>query len=288
MHIVHIHYLRAEKMPPNSGITRDICLWLVLLVSGLTMQTYAIADDLDLQGCPELRHGYGPYDYRTASKEQKRLVEGAHFFPNVENLVSGTKHPNHDYIVIPGGEIDYTLRAFPNHPRALLALSRLSIRDSTEKPEGVKAPVDCYFQSAIKYRPGDGMVRVIYGVHLAKQGKTDEALEHLQKAEELSGDGTNLYYNLGLAYFQAKRYQEALEAAHKAYALGFPLPGLRDKLKRVGQWSEPVVVPVAEPPTSPPPAEVETAPVVEKEPINDPALRNAAETARKPAAAPTN
>lgn len=268
--------------------TASIFILFILCAYGFLANSSTFANDLIAMGCPELRHGYGPYDYRTATKEQKQLVEGAHFFPNVENLVSGTKHPAHGYIVIPGGEIDYTLRAFPNHPRALLALSRLSIRDSTDKPEGIKAPVDCYFQSAIKYRPTDSMVRVIYGVHLAKLGQTDKSLEHLQKAEELSGGGANLYYNLGLAYFQGKRYPEALEAAHKAYALGFPLPGLRDMLKRVGQWSEPVVVPVAALPTSQPPAEVEAAPVIEKEPINDPALRNAAETARKPAVAPTN
>jgi hypothetical protein len=48
-----------------------------------------------------------------------------------------------------------------------------------------------------------------------------------------------MWYNLGLAYVEIKRYPEALEAAHKAYALGFPLPGLRDRLKSVNAWKEP-------------------------------------------------
>jgi hypothetical protein len=31
----------------------------------------------------------------------------------------------------------------------------------------------------------------------------------------------------------------ALEHAHRAYALGYPLPGLRNRLKRAGAWREP-------------------------------------------------
>jgi hypothetical protein len=38
-----------------------------------------------------------------------------------------------------------------------------------------------------------------------------------------------------------KQFDKSLESAHRAYALGFPLPGLREKLKRAGKWQEPVV-----------------------------------------------
>ena len=34
-------------------------------------------------------------------------------------------------------------------------------------------------------------------------------------------------YNLGLVYYKTKQFKEANEHAHKAYALGFPLPGLK-------------------------------------------------------------
>ena len=127
---------------------------------------------LESIGCPTLRHGYGPYDYRTITKQQIVLVEGAHFFPNVENLRDGTPHPNRGYPIVPGGEIDYTLRAFPNHHRALMALSRLSIRDKSDRPKGAKASVDCYFKSAMDFRPDDSYVFLIYGIHLSKKGRT--------------------------------------------------------------------------------------------------------------------
>lgn len=189
-------------------------------------------------GCPILRHGYGPYDYRSATKEQLQLVEGAHFFPNVENLRDGTPHPNRGYALVPGAEIDYTLRAFPNHHRALMALSRLSLRDKSERPKGIKANVDCYFQAAIKFRNEDSYAYLVYGIHLSKKGRSREALEQFDKAKALGEDSANLYYNLGLAYFQEKRFDDALDAAHKAYNAGFPLPGLRNMLMRAGKWTD--------------------------------------------------
>ncbi|GAA5180457.1 hypothetical protein GCM10025771_25000 [Niveibacterium umoris] len=208
-----------------------------LIAACLTLP--AQAEDVDL-ACPVLRHGYGPYDYRKITEEQKHLVEGAHFFPDVENLKRGAIHPNRGYVVIPGAEIDYTLRAFPNHPRALLSLARLSQRDKTPHPQGVKANVACYFQSAINFVPDDGTVRIIYGMHLLRTGNRDEAVKQLEKGQELSDESPSGHYNLGLAYFELKRYDDALKEAHKAYALGFPLPGLKEKLKQVNAWKDPV------------------------------------------------
>jgi tetratricopeptide (TPR) repeat protein len=190
-------------------------------------------------GCPTLPHGYGPYDYRTITKAQIVLVEGAHFFPNVENLRDGTPHPNRGYAIVPGYEIDYTLRVFPNHHRALMALSRLSIRDKTERPKGVRANVECYFKAAMDFREEDANVYLLYGIHLSKKGRISEALEYFDKAKALGDDSANLHYNLGLAYFQLKQFDESLVAAHKAYAAGFPLDGLKNMLKRASKWSEP-------------------------------------------------
>jgi hypothetical protein len=189
-------------------------------------------------GCPILRHGYGPYDYRSATREQLLTVEGAHFFPNVENLRENTLHPSRDYLVIPGKEIDYTLRAFPNHHRALMAVSRLSLREKSDRPQGLRASVDCYFNSALEFRPDDSYIFVIYGIHLLNKGKKKEALEYLDKAKSMGDESASLHYNLGLAYFQLKRYDDSLESAHKTYAAGFPLPGLKNMLVRAGKWKD--------------------------------------------------
>ncbi len=189
-------------------------------------------------GCPILRHGFGPYDYRSATREQLVTVEGAHFFPNVENLRENTLHPSRDYLVVPGKEIDYTLRAFPNHHRALMAASRLSLREKSDRPKGLKTSIDCYFKSALEFRPDDSYIYVIYGIHLLNKGKNRESLEYLDKAKSMGDESASLHYNLGLAYFQLKRYDDSLESAHKAYAAGFPLPGLKNMLERTGKWKD--------------------------------------------------
>ena len=78
--------------------------------------------------------------------------------------------------------------------------------------------------------------------YLAKKVRGSEALNHLNRAVE-SGEGSaNLYYNSGLIYFDLKYYEKSLAYAQKAYQMGYPLPGLRDKLKRSGKWQEPVAV----------------------------------------------
>jgi tetratricopeptide (TPR) repeat protein len=71
-----------------------------------------------------------------------------------------------------------------------------------------------------------------------KRGKSRDAVEQLEAAQAQVGNDSNVYYNLGLVYFDLKDYEKALESAHKAYAGGFPLPGLRNKLERAGVWRE--------------------------------------------------
>jgi hypothetical protein len=46
---------------------------------------------------------------------------------------------------------------------------------------------------------------------------------------------------MGFIFYDLKEYDKALTYTHKAYQLGFPLPGLRDELKRTGKWTEPAV-----------------------------------------------
>jgi len=84
------------------------------------------------------------------------------------------------------------------------------------------------------------MVKVIYGLFLMKSGRPRDAVAKLESANQLDAHNVNVFYNLGLVYFDLKEYEKALENAHLAYAGGFPLSGLRDKLKRAGKWREPV------------------------------------------------
>jgi tetratricopeptide (TPR) repeat protein len=183
--------------------------------------------------CGSLLNGYGPYDYRS-DKDKLRIVEQYHLTPEVVNLAAGATGTI-------GGDLDYTLRAFPNHHVALMAMVKLGEKQRTAKPVGAKYGVECYFQRAINFRSDDEIVRILYASYLSKAGKRVEALSQLNEAAQLGSDSANANYNMGLIFYDLKEYDKALTYAHKAYHLGFPLPGLRDKLKRAGKWTEPVV-----------------------------------------------
>ncbi len=205
---------------------------IVLAMAAFLLATPASAvPSLSASGCGSLENHFGPLDYRVDKKSLPR-VERAHFTPNIENLSSGNTGAL-------GGELDYTLRAFPNHPRALMAMLRLGLRDHTDRPVGARYTVECWMIRAEAFRDDDPMVKMIYGVYLLKKGRAQEAVEKLEAADALSQNNANLYYNLGLAYMRLGRYQDALRNAHKAYALGFPLHGLRAQLERAGQWRMP-------------------------------------------------
>lgn len=182
-------------------------------------------------GCGELRNAIGPFDYRTAPQATRSLVEDHHFTPDVENLRRGISGAV-------GGELNYTLRAFPNHPRALLAMIKLGEKERTERPNGAGYTVACWFDRAVRFQPEDPTVRTLYGVYLLKKGAKQDAIKQLEQASTLAGEDANIHYNLGLAYFDVGDYPKSLRHAQEAYRLGFPLAGLRKKLEKAGKWRD--------------------------------------------------
>ena len=183
--------------------------------------------------CGSLQGSFGPFDYRIASQANKQLVEGAHFTREVEQLIRGNTATE------PTADLAYTLRVFPNHPRALRSLMEWGFRKKTDLPHGSKWPIWCYFERAIRFQPDDPQVKMLYGVYLQRKGKLKEAAGQLLEAEELAGENANLLYNIGLVYLDLGDSTKALEYAHRAYSMGFPLEGLRNRLKRAGKWREP-------------------------------------------------
>lgn len=183
--------------------------------------------------CGELKNAFGPFDYmdRFSHKGALDIVEDYHFTSDMENLVEEGKSGN--WL---GGSLDYTLRAWPNHHRALVSLTKLSIREKSTHIAGLKWPVECYFDRAIRMNEKDTQVRSIYSAFLSHRGRNKEALEQLEVAANLEPDNVTVLYNLGLLYFKQKNYEKASHYAEKAYALDYPLPGLRNKLIQAGKW----------------------------------------------------
>lgn len=182
--------------------------------------------------CGGLANAHGPFDYRQVNQDEKNLVENVHF--NAQERMIRTPRARTDPLI--WGEFDYTLRAFPNNIRALAAIDRLSEILKNDKPPGARYSANCYFLRAIKFTPDDANVHLLYGFYLIRRNKAADAISHLIEADRLSSNDRNVLYNLGLAYFKAKDYTKAKDYAERAYALGFPLPGLRNMLKRAGKW----------------------------------------------------
>lgn len=182
--------------------------------------------------CGSLENGYGPFDYRATAAPGRAIVEKFHFTPKVETLQGGSTAST------PGGDLAYTLRVFPNHPRALMATIKFSEQTKKNPPPEMVYTVHCWLERAERFKPDDATVKMLFGIYLIRTGKAREAIPKLESALELSDNDANTLYNLGLAYFDLKEFDKSLELAHRAYALGFPLPGLRDKLRRAGKWRD--------------------------------------------------
>lgn len=239
-----------------------------LLIFGIFFACLPAYAQVDVNYCGSLNNGFGPYDYRpdrdpptpgTGDHTYKlALVEGAHFTKEVELLIRG--HRSGDD---PGGDIDYTLRAFPNHHRALMAVMRYGEKKASKKPAGLKYDVECYFERAIRFGSDDVIARIIYATFLTKNKRTPEAITQLEQATRIAGDNAFTHYNIGLAYFDIKLYDKALIQAHHALALGFERNQLRELLEKVGQWKPPLIkhtettadVPTAPAASSPEPAQ---------------------------------
>jgi tetratricopeptide (TPR) repeat protein len=199
-------------------IISSIVILLISIIS-TNLQAASYCGELDIA-----------YDYRdNTQRSYLATVEQHHFTPNVESL----RHGNSATL---GGELSYTLMQFPNHHRALAAFGKLSLKDKTLKPAGSKYSVGCFFDRAIRFRPNDALVRMIFGNYLLKAGQPDKAAEQLQIAVDLQPEDPIINYNLGLLYIQKKNYEQAKIYAKKAYELGFPLPGLKNQLIQAGQW----------------------------------------------------
>jgi tetratricopeptide (TPR) repeat protein len=203
--------------------------------------------------CGSLENAFGPYDYRVDRGQPLRLVDSAHFTPAVEALVRGNTGSL-------GGDLNYTLRAFPNHHRALMSVMRYGEKMKSPQPSDLLYPVECYFERALRFRPEDVIVRMIYATFLQKAGRDKEADVQLQDASRLAEDDAFTHYNVGLIYLDGKNYGGALREAHKAYALGFPRPELKNRLVAAGKWHEPTATVPEEPGSAPQGAPASSSP----------------------------
>lgn len=220
----------SDRNKPNLLCYRRYITVLILLPALLFICGQANADKSPFD-CGKISNPYGPFDYTNPVhvSENLPIVEKFHFTPEVEGLIRG-KSDN-----IPG-DLDYTLRAFPNHHRALYSMAKYQL--THERPPVTHYyTAECYFIRAMKFKPEDAKVRLIYGIYLHKKDQLEEAEKRYLEALEMLPESGETHYNLGLLYTDMKKYEKAKEHAKKAYDSGYPLPGLKNRLIRAGQWN---------------------------------------------------
>lgn len=186
--------------------------------------------------CPsEYQFSGTEVDYYDPDPTKQRFVRGVesnHLNADVRALRKGQS----SYLA---GDLVYLLQASPNHPDAMRLLVQLYMRDKQPRPAGTEPlSIECWLARGVSFRPEDGNARLIYGVYLAHLKKRTVAIDQLLEAEKALPDNANVLYNLGLLYFDEKKFDVSLGYAKRAYALGFPLPGLRQKLVSAGQWKD--------------------------------------------------
>jgi Tfp pilus assembly protein PilF len=223
-----------------------ICLGLALELAGPC--AFAQVTTKSGEECGTLENAFGPFDYYNAANAKALNDVNTN---HMHRVVTGMGDTTSQRLAI--NNIDYMLRAFPNHPVVLRLMSEYFLKGG-KKWEHRSA--ECYFERAMHFVPEDGYTRMLFGVYLVRKGSLADAREQLEKAYALLPDSADAAYNLGLLNYREKKYDQAKINAVKAYSLGYPLPALRENLRKAGYWdaaADETVAAALKPPPQPQP-----------------------------------
>jgi len=126
-------------------------------------------------------------------------------------------------------DLNFTFSHWPNHIPALLALVRYDLGGG--QPHEF-LPAECYFQRARDFAPDDADVLIVEGTYFYRRKDYARAKQSLEQALEINPSSADAHYNLGLLYVESGDLAKAREHADAAYSIGYPLPGLRNRLDR--------------------------------------------------------
>lgn len=227
--------MRPGNSRRNAKQERHLIWFFVVFFLPLCHNTIVFAAPND--SCPKpigqttnqaITNQYGPYDYRYNKGKELQLVESAHFTPEVASLMAGKSG-------MLDADIDYTLRAFPNHHRALLSLAELAVREHATKLPHMNFSVPCFFIRGIHWAPNDPMINALYAYYLSRIHQNDLAIAQIKEAISKNPDSPRTAYTLGLAYYYLEDYTKAREYSNKAKKLGSAAVGLDHLLSQVGR-----------------------------------------------------
>lgn len=235
----------------------DVSKWIALtLVAGLAFLSVPLCS-------ADANYGqFGPYNYYKPPKGALQLVESAH----MRAVIARDRHRGNWCAYY--GNLDYTLRAFPNHPEALVLMAEyLDVRSPCSNNNALpsskgKSPLelaaaiesgawrertaDYYFQKAIAYKPKDSPksivnnpeTHVLYGKYLYAHKRPEEALTQFKDTIKHDPRSAEAHYYLGLILFEKNDTEAAKQHFQTGYKIGQPPIELKQKLISIGQWRE--------------------------------------------------
>lgn len=229
----------SRRLLPGASYRRSavaIALALTTFFSASTAQAAPwVGEDFRGKECEGFQGTAGTHNYlhrgnpRIAS--MLALTEEHHFNEDVETLRKGITTE-------PMGDVDFVLRSFPNHHRALYTAMQYRLKHRKWPKKAKWQTAECYYQRAINFAPRDLTIHSQYAILQYKFKKYKGALETYQAADKLNPDDPLLMYNMALTMVKLKKYKDAKKVAERVYATGFPLPGLRNKLITAGHWKD--------------------------------------------------
>jgi len=180
--------------------------------------------------------GFGPFDYTLRGGDNVKnleIVESHHYTAAVDNAVGGADSGSYE------GDLNYTLRAWPNHHRALLSVIKYQINFENKLAQTkLKTSPECYLQRAINYSPNDIVPYSLYGYYLRKVGHIEDSVKFYEKAMALDPENEKVAYSYSLVLMELKRYDEAVKFAKVAYHHGKAPKNLKEKLIKLGVWKD--------------------------------------------------
>ena len=193
------------------------------------------AQTLQLLGCGEMNDGTPRKDYR--QRNVNAVMRGQlmdswknHYEPAMETMRQGR------YTRGVLADLHFVLRGWPNHHAALQAMVQYDLAGGRRYEF---KPTACYLARAEEFAPTDVEVLLITAYYQRKKGETTAARQTYDSAIALEPGHAEAHYHLGLLLLDLGDYAGARENAWAAYAAGYPLPGLRDRLVKAGQWRDP-------------------------------------------------
>ncbi len=218
---------RKEKRRVSVPLaTLAVLLWASSAVaSSVNLEGYCAPSDRD----PSKLNDYRKRDSTPFLTWSIKDNWANHTGPATERIQSG------EYSHRVMADLAFTLGGWPNHVRALQALVQYDIGGGKhfEFPSTF-----CYFTRALEFAPNDVDVLLLEAFWRWKLGDLKQAVATYKSVLSMDPSSAEGHYHLGLLYIELRDYPKSFAQAKEAYRLGYPLPGLRDKLAALGYWHD--------------------------------------------------